>query len=675
MNAISSTCIGTFMKASKTKIAAALFLIVLGIVLFPGKELNAAEEKSGSCGDNVTWTLDDEGTLTISGTGAMRDYQDEYYLFAGDRSPFINNTGIKKVVIESGVTSIGSALFYKCSNLSEVSIPNSVTSIGEKAFFKCTNLTNISLPNSVTSIGKDTFYYCTSLTKITLPNSVTSIGDYAFEHCDHLTSITIPNSVTSIGKNAFSFCDELTSITIKKGLYEQCKDAFTGISSDKIHFNYNLRYTTDGNGSVMGPSDTFDSSAETLTMSPGTDYATDKVTWSDGVGEPVELKAVNGKYTMLKPSDGFDYESNTVTISVTFRKVNHEITFKNYDGTVLEKKKVPEGEIPEYTGTIVPSKPSAGGYSYEFAGWDTAPVAVTGPATYTATYTRKKIEYEITFKNYDGTVLEKKNVPYGDVPSYTGTIVPSKPSSGGYSYAFAGWDTAPVAVTGPATYTATYTRKEIEYKVTFVDDDGVEICSDTVKYHEVPVFNGNNPVRKETDTHTFTFAGWSDGKTTYSLDQGLPQIESDTTFTPVFDPVVKPVYTVGEVKGDGQNSDIVIDVHRNVDDENCLTYFLGATIDGTEMKADDQYTATKGSTIITIKKDYTSTLTSGEHEVTVKFNDGSVSTKVTIAAKANTDVPATGEVTGPATYIGLTMIAAASACGAGVVLLKKRKEV
>ena len=702
---------------------------------FPGISSGIFHFYDGTCGNNVFWTLDAEGTLTISGTGATKDYQ------TSDKSPFDHRTDIKKVVIESGVTSIGYGLFLYCSNLTEVSIPNSVTSIGAGAFYQCpslknitlpnsvtsigtdafgyctsltsikipnsvtsignftfeycTNLTNITISNSVTSIGTDAFGYCTSLTSVTIPNSVTSIGDYAFEYCTDLTNITIPNSVTSIGIGAFFKCSSLTSITIpksvtsigpsafsncsnlasiaiKKSLYEKCKNAFLNISSDKFRFYYDLKYTTDGNGSVTGPSDTFDSSAETLTMSPGTDYATDKVTWSDGVGEPVELKAVNGKYTMPKPSASFDYGSDTVTISVTFRKVNHEITFKNYDGTVLEKKKVPEGEIPEYTGTIVPSKPSAGGYSYEFAGWDTAPVAVTGPATYTATYTRKEIEYEITFKNYDGTVLEKKNVPYGDVPSYTGTIVPSKPSSGGYSFEFAGWDTAPVAVTGPATYTATYTRKEIEYKVTFVDDDGVEICSDTVKYHEVPVFNGNNPVRKETDTHTFTFVGWSDGKTTYSLDQGLPQIESDTTFTPVFNPVVKPVYTVVEVKGDGQNSDIVIDVHRNVDDENCITYFLGATIDGTEMKANDQYTATKGSTIITIKKDYLSTLSAGEHEVQVVFNDGSVSTKVTVAAKPS--LPATGESTGTSTYIGLALVVAACVCGTGVILLKKRKE-
>jgi hypothetical protein len=194
-----------------------------------------------------------------------------------------------------------------------------------------------------------------------------------------------------------------------------------------------------------------------------------------------------------------------------------------------------------------------------------------------------------------------------------------------------------------------------------------------VKYHEVPVFNGNTtPVRKETDTHTFTFIGWTDGNTTYGLNTDLPQIEKDTTFMPVFKAEPKPVYTVGEVKGDGIKSDIVIDVHRNVDDENCLTYFLSATIDGTEMKINDQYTATKGSTIITIKKDFLSTLPAGEHEVQVVFNDGSISTKVTIAAKAS--VPSTGEVIGPATYIGFALIVTACVCGAGVVLLKKRKK-
>ena len=670
MNTISFSRIGYILKTSIIKIAAALLLTVFVVALFPGKKLNAAKVQSGNCGDNgdnVTWTLDDEGTLIISGTGATKDYQ------TNDRSPFDHNTDIKKAVIESGVTSIGYGLFLYCCNLTEVSIPNSVTSIGTAVFYQCTSLKNITIPNSVTSIGTDAFGYCTSLTSITIPNSVTSIGDftfeyctnlknitisnsltsigtdafgyctsltsvtipnsvtsigdYAFEYCTDLTNITIPNSVTAIGMSAFSKCSSLTgiiipksvysigysaflncsnltSITIKKSLYEQSKKAFPGISSDKFHFYYDLKYTTDGNGSVTGPSDTFDSSAETLTMSPATDYATDKVTWSDGIGEPVELKAVNGKYTMPKPSDSFDYESDTVTISVTFRKVNHEITFKNYDGTVLEKKKVPEGETPSYTGTATPTKESDG-------------------------------QYEYTFKS---------------------------------------WSPEIVKATGDATYTATYDKSEIKYNVSFVDIDGNEICSDEVGYLEVPVFNGKTPTKPESATSTFIFAGWNDGKTTYQLTESLPQTKADTTFKPMFKEVKKPVYTVGEVKGDGINSDIVIDVHRDSDDENCIDYFSGASVDGTAMTLGDQYTAEKGSTIVTIKKDYLSTLTAGEHEVLITFKDGSISAKVTVATKANTSVPATGEGVNPATYIGAALIVAACACGAGVVLMKRRKE-
>ena len=651
------------MSRSISKIVATTLLIVFVIALFPGMRLKA--ETSGTCGDNVTWTLDDEGTLIISGTGATKDYQ------TNDRSPFDHNTDIKKAVIESGVTSIGYGLFLYCSNLTEVSIPNSVTSIGTAVFYQCTSLKNITIPNSVTSIGTDAFGYCTSLTSITIPNSVTSIGDftfeyctnlknitisnsltsigtdafgyctsltsvtipnsvtsigdYAFEYCTDLTNITIPNSVTAIGMSAFSKCSSLTgiiipksvysigysaflncsnltSITIKKSLYEQSKKAFPGISSDKFHFYYDLKYTTDGNGSVTGPSDTFDSSAETLTMSPATDYATDKVTWSDGIGEPVELKAVNGKYTMPKPSDGFDYESDTVTISATFRKVN----------------------------------------------------------------------YEITFKNYDDTVLESKKVTYGETPSYTGSTTPTKPSDGQYEYTFSGWSPKITTVTGDATYFAIYDKSEIKYTVKFVDLDGITIQSDELTYLKVPVFTGKTPTKAESETSTYVFAGWTDGNTTYDVDEELPQITKDTTFKPVFREVKKPVYTVGEVKGDGLNSDIVIDVHRDSDDENCINYFSKATIDGTEMTIGDQYTATKGSTIITIKKDFLSTLSAGEHEVQVVFNDGSISTKVTIAAKAS--VPSTGEVTGPATYIGLALIVTACACGAGVILLKKRKD-
>ena len=163
---------------------------------------------SGKCGENVYWSLDDKGVLTISGTGKMTDYYGE------NKSPFYNREDIKSVVIKSGVTSIGDYAFCECSSLKSITIPNSVTSIGDSAFGRCYNLTSVTIPNSVTSIGDSAFWCCTSLSSISMPSNVTSIGNGAFYECKSLTSITIPSSVTRIGAFVFSGCSSLTSITI-----------------------------------------------------------------------------------------------------------------------------------------------------------------------------------------------------------------------------------------------------------------------------------------------------------------------------------------------------------------------------------------------------------------------------------------------------------------------------
>ena len=113
----------------------------------------------GTCGTNVTWYLDCNGVLTISGTGAMTNYNSAnmpWYALQDD---------IKSVVINSGVTSIGNYAFYNCINLTSVSIPSSVTTIRPVAFENCTSLTSVTIPSSVTSIGYETFYY-TGLTDI-----------------------------------------------------------------------------------------------------------------------------------------------------------------------------------------------------------------------------------------------------------------------------------------------------------------------------------------------------------------------------------------------------------------------------------------------------------------------------------------------------------------------------
>ena len=263
----------------KKRLFAFAIFLALFVTMLP---LPAQAATSGTCGDNLTWTLDDAGTLTISGTGAMEDY--DYY----GATPWHDNWDtITSLVIEEGVASIGSRAFDDCSNLTRISIPESVTSIGEYAFHwcsslveihvaennpnyssdeygvlfnkdmstlirtpmaingdyqipegvinigeyafcACASLTSIVIPESVTSIDSGAFADCSSLTRVVIPEGVNSIGDEAFSYCTSLTSVSIPESVASIGDEAFYHCSGLTSVNISEGIISIGEYAFRG---------------------------------------------------------------------------------------------------------------------------------------------------------------------------------------------------------------------------------------------------------------------------------------------------------------------------------------------------------------------------------------------------------------------------------------------------------------
>ena len=220
---------------------------------------NLWAESSGSCGDNITWTLDDDDNLTLTGSGQMADYNETY------EHPWSDN--VKTVKFAGDITGIGSSAFRGCSSLTSIEIPSSVTKIGEFAFTGCKSLkkvyiTDLSawcritfnslsanplcnggalylnekevkdlvIPDDVTKIGKYAFSGCSSLSSIEIPNSVTSIGDFAFDGCSSLTSIEIPNSVTNIGYSAFNGCSSLSSIKIPNSVTSIGRYAFYGCS-------------------------------------------------------------------------------------------------------------------------------------------------------------------------------------------------------------------------------------------------------------------------------------------------------------------------------------------------------------------------------------------------------------------------------------------------------------
>ena len=157
------------------KLISVVLVAVMLLALLPAALTVNADTYSGTCGQNVTWSLDTStGVLTISGTGNMRDYALGYPGF------YTYRNDITSVVIENGVTAIGNYAFYNLTNMASVTIPNSVTSIIQRAFRSCTSLTSVTIPNSVTLIGSEAFSGCSSLSTIRFEGSAPTIDSDVF---------------------------------------------------------------------------------------------------------------------------------------------------------------------------------------------------------------------------------------------------------------------------------------------------------------------------------------------------------------------------------------------------------------------------------------------------------------------------------------------------------------
>ena len=166
---------------------------------------------SGKCGENVNWTLDKDGVLTLSGTGDTYDYHyefeddDEYGPEEESDCPFFEKKHLaKRIAIGDGVTAIGSGLFAGCWSAQSVEIPDSVTRIGDRAFCNCFYHLDVdSLPDSIRTIGDEAFRSCYALDIDGIPDGVRKIGAGAFLNCISLDDIVLPSSVTELGANAF----------------------------------------------------------------------------------------------------------------------------------------------------------------------------------------------------------------------------------------------------------------------------------------------------------------------------------------------------------------------------------------------------------------------------------------------------------------------------------------
>lgn len=158
----------------------------------------ASEAAGGSCGDAVTWSLDEGGTLYISGSGPMGNY--DYTA----RAPWYDyRETITAVRMFSGVTTVGEYAFHYCRNLTDVSLPDTVTALGDSCFDGCNSMTELTIPGSVTELDDFVFYNCTALAFIEIPGSVTRIGTGVFHGCTGLGTVVFNGEAPSISSSAF----------------------------------------------------------------------------------------------------------------------------------------------------------------------------------------------------------------------------------------------------------------------------------------------------------------------------------------------------------------------------------------------------------------------------------------------------------------------------------------
>ncbi|MBR6028255.1 MAG: leucine-rich repeat domain-containing protein [Clostridia bacterium] len=155
----------------------------------------------GSCGYHLLWKLE-SGSLTVSGAGAMYNYEQGTAPWYGDRY------AIQRIYMR-GAGTVGWYAFCDCPNLTTVSLGNSVTRINDRAFQNCPMLKTLDYLNKLETIGGMAFTGCKGLTRVDLPETVVSIGNYAFSECSQLKTFTMHNGVTSIGTKAFGWCGQL----------------------------------------------------------------------------------------------------------------------------------------------------------------------------------------------------------------------------------------------------------------------------------------------------------------------------------------------------------------------------------------------------------------------------------------------------------------------------------
>lgn len=166
----------------------------------------------GDIGETAQYVMYSNGNLLIRGTGSTFDYE-------VGKTPFWENTDIKKLIVSPGITRLGNSLFERCTEMAEASFPNTLTEIGSRVFFMYTNggLTSLTIPDFVTYIGGNAFTCC-AVESVSIPSAVEDMGSYVFFECHSLRQAYVDSAV--VGQFMFTRCEKLSDLTISRNVHE-----------------------------------------------------------------------------------------------------------------------------------------------------------------------------------------------------------------------------------------------------------------------------------------------------------------------------------------------------------------------------------------------------------------------------------------------------------------------
>lgn len=328
---------------------------------------------------------------------------------------FKNCARLIRIDLPESLTVVDEASFYACTSLMELDLPDAVKTIGNYAFRKCTALRSVRFSEKLEKIGESSFYGCESLTELQIPDRTALIDSYAFKGCTAVEEVWLGRNLQTLGESAFYGCTSLPSISIPEkvtaiGAY--CFSRSTALNT--VIF--------EGNAPAIG-SGAFNQVVAVIY------YPAGDSTWTAG-----NMHNYGGQLTWEALSGG--------TVINTY-----QVTFVDYDGTVLKQE-----TVEQFESATAPADPSRPGYI--FIGWDRDFSCVTENMTVTALYEQISGEsYTVTFADHRGKVLSEQTVPEGG-----DAVLPEAPEKAGAQ--FLGWSGNYANVTQDETVRAVYSDEK-----------------------------------------------------------------------------------------------------------------------------------------------------------------------------------------------------------------------